>query len=320
MQFLKYFCLFWTGTLLGSSERQTKNIINTYIAAYIIPAAYAIFQVLKSGSLEYMATGTLGEHHSSLGTNMHIPLFLLTGMMLKDKNAGLSRIILTVFFFSALVMAQSRAALGSFLIALPALIFLKIRFKVILKAAAWFSAIILLFYFSGLFQAIFDLTFRSRYGLKIDLSSYSRLIIWQSALNFFIEAPIIQKIIGCGPGAFSQNVFFEYNFWSDKIISGGHNNFIHVLVETGIFGLLAFMFFWSSIILRSAFISRSEVNRTALYLLTVSLFISCIGQDTLWMLTWHGYLLPAYFLLLGLFSGKSDLTNSVHSPGKISSS
>ena len=140
------------------------------------------------------------------------------------------------------------------------------------------SVFFLIFYFlrekkkilivSGLFilfsLILFLLLFRLG-GLPHSSSFQDRVGYWQASLRMVKEGPVL----GSGPGTFGSR-FARYKLPSTMETQHAHNNFLEIWVETGIFGLLFFLWLWWNFF-RAAV--RKIIQKRNLILLGLSLAI-----------------------------------------------
>jgi len=87
----------------------------------------------------------------------------------------------------------------------------------------------------------------------IDLSGATRLNIDRDAFRMFLHKPVL----GFGLGTFSD-VFPQFrSFYTDLIVDQAHNDYLQLLVETGILGFVAMLWFLITVC-RRAFINLSN--------------------------------------------------------------
>lgn len=76
-------------------------------------------------------------------------------------------------------------------------------------------------------------------NLQSDTSNIERILVWKSALQMFGDHPLT----GVGAGNFGQ--VYQKNYVSPHALyprlNHAHNNFLHMLAETGVIGLLGFL-------------------------------------------------------------------------------
>lgn len=82
----------------------------------------------------------------------------------------------------------------------------------------------------------------------------SRGITWKAGMTVFFEQPFLHKLIGLGPDSFAYGVYLPDSSATEMVIerfgsarlTNAHNEWITVLVNTGIFGLIANLGFFLS--------------------------------------------------------------------------
>lgn len=79
---------------------------------------------------------------------------------------------------------------------------------------------------------------KSMVNISTNNSNIERILLWQSAWEMFKDYPLL----GIGPGRFREvyNQSYISPHAKATYLGHAHNNFLHVLVESGILGLLAF--------------------------------------------------------------------------------
>jgi hypothetical protein len=136
---------------------------------------------------------------------------------------------------------------------------------------------------------------------------YARIATYKSALNMFLDHPLI----GVGYGCYTET-YERYPIRYEKYYNGvvsvrtPHNNFLGILAETGIIGLFCYISLFI-IILRYCNYLQKNNNDSLLYQYgifmssaTWSYLIAGIGLDVTHQ---SGYINKLYFLFVGLLSG-----------------
>lgn len=305
IQSIKIFLVFIIGVIYAKNSELKEKIITIFLIISTIPLITQLLQIfiLKNVFINNGAHGSISNHHSAIGLYFLFPIFLLLGRIMNKKHINTVEIILFISYLSGMFLAQSRSSLFSLLIAVPFIIW-KLREKIGFIKILFGIIIILFFLFAtGLIQMIIMKTFgyASQTG-PIDLSTYSRIFIWQASYNSFINFPLYRQLFGCGIGSFSENVTLLFSLWGDKSVSGAHNNYLQALIGTGVFGLITFLYFWLSIAKDLLYKSKFDIQIFTFTILTFTLLISGISQETFWFNPWHGYFVPIYFFLLGLIT------------------
>jgi O-antigen ligase len=135
------------------------------------------------------------------------------------------------------------------------------------------------------------------------MSSFGRLLIWKGSVEHFLKAPITEKLIGCGPGTF-KTIPFSFFVFDRKGSSGAHNNFLHVLIETGIIGFVLFVYFFSVALYSLFKHSKTDPLAGLFFYGTIALLGSGFSQETFWMQFVFGNLWLFHTVLLGLIVGR----------------
>jgi len=261
--------------------------INTIIAfslAELAIVGYQYFSALSHGSYYFRDISGLFGHHCQVGNMMTISIVcsihnLFETHLLRRKVAYLS---ISFLFCWAIICSGSRSNLLGIICAVGLLILSKFKFskRYFLGTSSLALVSLFLVLFSP-FKHITDFTFKS-YSRGIDLSSYQRLFIWKGAWEHFVHAPFFTKLFGIGIGNYSN---IKYSFFlddGDKVASGAHNNFLHVLSETGVFGELIFLGLFSAIILALWRAGKQDPFAFLFCWATIALLISGLTQETFW--------------------------------------
>ena len=266
-----------------------KNIIISCILLQMLIVSFQIFVFPDSSSsdskLNTYANGTLDKHH------MFIALYMMTAIpffieYIKEKKNVISKVFWAFVTFYAvyiIVVSAARSVLLGLMVSFGIFILLNIHFNKKFVAIIASSIILsfLVYRFTPIHE-VFDKTFRNinpQNGL--DPSSFSRFFIWLGTLNIFNNSSIFHKLFGNGPGSFAGLDLGIVIWKGSKFASGAHNNFLHVLVETGIIGLIIFITHFGIII--SNLIKNKTLLSTVFTCITIGLLASGIPQETFWM-------------------------------------
>lgn len=74
---------------------------------------------------------------------------------------------------------------------------------------------------------------------------------WQLSLKMFMEYPIKEKILGIGPDCYSSYAYAYYSdeirqVFGDSVLTNAHNEWLNILLNEGILGLLSYLGFFLS--------------------------------------------------------------------------
>jgi O-antigen ligase len=258
----------------------TKLDIIAISAIFVFQSSLVFYQYLFQGAI--MPGGTY-HHHGMIGNVMtislgwHIALFFKA----KTKTPKILYAVLSLVALLAILFSESRSSLVG--IGISALLFIALHFRLnkMYIFSLLFSLVFayLLLQYSPLQQTI-DRTFNSS-PAGLDPSSLGRILIWKGGWNYFVNAPLLIKLFGHGIG---QYITVPYEFWVEmgRLTSGAHNNLLHVLIETGIVGLIVFIIVFIKIL--SELWKIREINLFAKYMFysTIALLASGLTQETFW--------------------------------------
>ena len=290
-------------TWLRITTKNIEKIFDIIILLALVQLPIVIFQTINNDSV----TGTFTNHHGYIASFMIIPFFL---SIYKGINCYIQKknilIVSYYFIISAIILyiiyaSSCRSILVGLFISSTIFIILLLlnsNFKIIiitLLLVGLFSYVSIKF--TPLSDVIERSTNSSETAYKVDLSGVSRILIWKYTWIKFINFPLVTKLFGIGIGTFS---FMNLNFvfWNgSKHISGAHFNLFHVLIETGILGILTFMtiFIYK---LKILYQYRSHLIAKTGFYMFLSFLLSGFTQETIWFQNSFGVI---WFTLLFVF-------------------
>lgn len=110
---------------------------------------------------------------------------------------------------------------------------------------------------TGLLEKWFGVTFSNSYLLFNDKWGSDRGFTWKCAAQIFREMPFAGKLFGAGPDCFMAYSYSipeyagELNaYWKPNVLTNAHNEYLNLLICTGVPGLLAFLFMLGSALKR----------------------------------------------------------------------
>lgn len=226
---------------------------------FIVVAGIAIL-----GFFEYLFM--TGNRIQSTFTNANpfaifMVMFFLLALSMSIRSNSKHLYVLSSIFATAIFLSGSRAALLSLLMS-SIIVFIQIP-RTSLRKAFISTAIVFIVALSlsqvmaflsgflvekiGFGQSIFDQLIRKDTLLSVSVNG--RLEFWRVAWKLFANRPLI----GYGQGSYYSTYHIEYglNQWYSRF---AHNNFLQILSETGLIGIVLFlMFIWSVV--------RSVINQ-----------------------------------------------------------
>jgi len=237
-----------------------RRILHLWFFTASIAAAYGIWQTFsgyllhRSGTLAPMgnyfrAVGFNGFYLTFAGFAMTVFLVSLCLSSRSDINNRWKYIIVTLLSFLAVLGTFARSIWLSFAVAIPVFGFM--------KGKRLGSIVTTGFLIIVLFCLIFIPSIRDRaYSIFVPSENQTRLNLWRTSVNISKDFPVI--------GIGEDN--FDYYF--DKYKAEGfyditvhpHNDYLNVLVASGIPGLFAFVSIWIIIIMAGLKTTKNSLN------------------------------------------------------------
>lgn len=254
---------FFIVTVFIKDTALLKKILFVFLSVVNIDCLLAAAQVLLGIAPRGWGLGGNALHLASI-LCVIIPMLLVVvlddAFSKKEKRfAGIS----LVCCFIGVMGGLSRGAWLTLAIVLPLMsIKYVINNRKLLIAAG--SVIILI---AGMFISSPYLVHRveSIGNVTTDRSNLSRLAVWQGGLNMMIDHPVL----GIGLSGFAEAYKTKYILPDDKIgLSHAHNNFVQIGAETGIVGLLGFLYLNCYILIRNFAEWKKDQNPFSLMLLS----------------------------------------------------
>lgn len=304
-QLLLVFYIFYN---LEMSEEFKERLVYIVVIFMALQVFVCVLQFYIHSDLSYAVArnrvhGTFGHHHAMIGSYALIPIgFALyryfTHDTLRDKIIAL---VLAIASFSVIILAGARSALSGVILAGALYTVMSFRFKKIYFIYLLGALLLLiLLYFLTPLKLIVNQTFFSQETHTLDASSASRFLIWLGGIQHFINADWMTKLFGTGIGSY-HSIEYGFSIWNgERGISGAHNNYLHVLCEVGIVGLIVFLLlFWY--ILKALYIKGKECHLARMYFfVTIALLGSGLTQETFWFQAALGSLWLFYIFFLTL--------------------
>ncbi|MBN1307317.1 MAG: O-antigen ligase family protein [Chitinispirillaceae bacterium] len=285
LQIFAVFLIFSHEKIAASREQY----INLVLLLSVIEGAAALLQYFQTGdnSINTLRTitGTFSTHHAILGSMMVFPLALCIYRSTASRHL-LGKIFYLsggVLSFYIVVISGSRSSIVGIIASIVIWLFFgfSVTKKYLISIMVVGVVATVLFLFSPLRRLVID-TIKNSETSMLDISSYQRLIIWKEAFHQFAEASPLNKLFGIGIGNYYTMTYSFQMIEGFNWVSGAHNNYIHVLIETGIVGFFVFIFFFGFIL--AALWRRSTNDRLCrvLFYATLAFCFSGLTQETFW--------------------------------------
>jgi len=310
LRWLSFFALFVLGFYLFRGSKTLTSLVRILIASSLIPTAVAIWQALNRQGVfdgeRWRLNGTF-VHPNMLAFYLVFIITLACFIFLSLKHQAVERylyLFLIVPFLTVLLLTYTR---GAWLCLFLVLFVVGVaRFRGFLLAGL--IAIVVFYLAFSPFQERVN----SLMSLSATDSTVWRVDLWRDALGY-AQGNLVS---GYGPG--TAAIVIGNNRSAILGSSEPHNDYIKVLLEMGIIGLVAYLFLLANLLVRLAkgFKNEKWPRRKLLFLFILafssSLFIFSAGDNILKdsSLQWGFWALGGAMMFAYLESkhDKSDVT------------
>ncbi|MCX5707229.1 MAG: O-antigen ligase family protein, partial [Candidatus Omnitrophica bacterium] len=267
LEFLNWFSyliiFFIVADTINCSKR--RNLLLWIIV--FVGLFYCGFGILQY--YEYLSSKFWSQEHSlssryinsgSFGAYINLDFFLCLGLLLSSKGVfrkfilGLALIV----FIVTLILSNSRLSWITFVITLIGLTFLLFKNLNSVKTKSLVSALIF-----GIILASAGWYFWPRIWERISVaqttqfqSLFQRFDVWKGALKIILAYPF-----GSGIGTF-QYIYPAFRVHSDRfLVDTAHSDLLQIASEVGILGLICFLWFLKSLLVRAFRCLKEEISR-----------------------------------------------------------
>lgn len=295
---------FFMVTLFIKDKIILRKILLIVLAVFNIDCLVAVGQVILNLGSRGWGFGGNTLHLASI-LCVIIPMLLV--VILDDKFAVKTKKFASlsiVCCFIGVLAGQSRGAWLTLAIILP-LVAVK---YIINRKKRVVTAFVLIGFIVGVFMVSPSLRYRveSIGNVSTDRSNISRIAVWESGINMIKDHPVV----GVGLGGFREAYKTEYILLEDKIgLSHAHNNLIQIGAETGIVGLLGFIYLNGYILIRNFMEWRKNYNPYSLMILSGWLGFTVFGMFDL-TIDASAIMKTLWFLLGALLMLKNSKTGT----------
>ena len=238
---------------LVRTARDVRWMLGAYIIVGIVYALGTIFAAplglySQEVILGYRRPEVFGNVSSALGSLLVLFTCIAFGQALfaRARAARLGWSLLAILFASSVIMSLGRESWIGLVLATATMIIFRLR--------NWSILLLLLgFFLCGLFIILFVPTVTNFFNPQ-DVYGIDRLTIWQNAVAIWQHSPYM----GVGAGNYQ---FFDLSYGTD-VVGVAHNEYLEVLAEMGVQGLLCLL--WAMIAIGRLIIKRFYAAKTEL--------------------------------------------------------
>jgi len=239
LRLIQYTAIYFIIADFIKTERMRVVILRLLFISTVFICIYAFAQYIVFE--RWRVSGPLSGNHAHIGSYLLFMFFIFAAYIGFTRNI-IERALVVVFLpvmVYILFLSASRAAILSLF---PGVIIALLISK---KPTLWVLALALTgagIYYGGYFLEnlkTYGLGTAQFQGLNPDLSTFGRVLIWFGIYQFFLHNPFA-LLTGVGLGNIGRSVL-PYTPYKMSV-TGGHNNYLHNLAETGIIGLAVFLY------------------------------------------------------------------------------
>jgi len=279
LRWLSFFALFLLGFFLFYDGRQVSWLIKTIIFSSLIPVAVALGQALNGGGFfdgsRWRVNGTF-VHPNMLAFYLVFILTLLFFLFLSLKREAVEKyfyLFLSLPLLAVLVLTYTR---GAWLCLIVVLLLIGLfRFRIFLIVSL--TALILFYAVSPAIQERVN----SLVPFSASDSTVWRLDLWRDALSYAQARPLT------GYGAGTATIVIGQNRSYLLGSSEPHNDYIKILLELGILGLIIYASLIVSLLVKLArgWQRETRPRRQLLFLFvlvfSLSFYLASVGDNLL---------------------------------------
>jgi len=245
IRLLNIFSLFLLGYLLTNNVKDLSRLLILSISSAILPSVFAFYQYVSKTGLSIPLEGIYNRifgtfaHPNLFAYYLIIPLVFSVFKFLsgnKKRVPNLIALILFLFFLSLLVLTYTRGAWIVFIFTL--LIISVLRYNYLLP----------ILFGSVLLSYLAITPIQTRINDLVNVDEYSsirwRLDMWEDGIKIAKEKPIL----GYGTGV--ADIIIEERRGKEYGSPDPHNDYLKILLENGIIGLVSYFTLIASILLK----------------------------------------------------------------------
>lgn len=281
-------------TIRPFTEKEYAIIVLSSIFGVV---TFSTIMIMNSNTMLYLKRVTIlfGDKiidPNDMGANFILPLFLCMDFLRKPLNHWLKTVFLLFIFLIgfAVILTGSRGALFAIIVGFIFYILFNNHIS-IKKKSLWIilsavSCVLLYFLISGYLPEVVKarLTIRS----ILEDKGSDRLILWNDAMNIFVNSDIFRIVFGYGLANFP---FIHENNYA--LLIGTHNLFIQNLIEGGLVAL-ALLFLLLFYVLKGVIKKRDWV---AASILIATIIVSCFLETVCKKFFWNALIFASVHVI-----------------------
>lgn len=270
-----------------------RRMLQSYVAGSAFSSCYAIYQFFQTKHL--YVTGFY-IHHSIFSSFLEIAMPIIAALFLEERSVRKRCLYLlaAVLCTAAMILSQAR---GPWVGAAAALLVVSyvMRDRLFASRKTVLCGLIIIFLVVGSMLPLYMQRAKSLTDPWYP-SNYYRLYIWESAINMIKDYPLT----GVGFDQFREicNPKYVSPFTPERYHPHAHNSFLMMGAETGLIGLLAFLYLLLRIYKWLIQICRS--NPTGYNVAILAMLVAITINSMVDNFFWAAYLAKIIWFFLGI--------------------
>lgn len=248
------FLLFFLTKAIIINEKSANSLLWVLTLGYIVPVIGSILMI-SLGLSATMITGSMVERQAGLTSGVHTLAHLMLFLsfvfalyLLLEENKKFNKLVMFILFLGSLFCIYKTMTrtviLGGVFFWFSYLFFWKKKLFFLLLVLCMIGTI---WKFDSLQKIITQEDAVSQYshrqGFDINAATSGRIGIWRHNLQLYLELPFTTQLLGVGLGNELETLPGEAN----KKWMGSHNDYMSLLITTGIIGLSLYLIIYASL-------------------------------------------------------------------------
>ena len=244
-------------SVFSNKEKSFQNLTFLLFISVLFESSYVFYDYITSSDINFTGV-SMNRNISAFSILIKLPFFFIYKAINQNQNKALS-LIQEIIIISSIIILESRAAI----VALIVIYLLKIAFtKDKLKSMiTLFLSVLSLFIYYPFSRILQNKSLDA--NIILDESVNLRLEFFSSSIEFFLNNPILGNGIGMWKILSNQMQLSQVPYYV-------HNDFLQFLTETGIIGLMLYIFFFISVFY---LITKNWNNNSIYFLMALMIFL-----------------------------------------------
>lgn len=244
-------------SIFSNKAKSFQNLTFLLFISVLFESSYVLYDYITSSDLNFTGV-SMNRNISSFSILIKLPFFFIYKSINQKQNKPLS-LILEIIIISSIIILESRAAIVVLImIYLLKTAFTKDKLKSIITL---FISVLSLFIYYPFSRILQNKSFDA--NIILDESVNLRLDFFSTSIDLFLNNPITGNGIGMWKILSNQMQLSQVSYYV-------HNDFLQFLTETGVIGLILYIFFFISIFY---LITKNWNNNSIYFLIALMIFI-----------------------------------------------